>query len=186
MTGPGYRGGFDNDDDNAAAFSNAAAAAGHSGHDDATVHPDFDHDPDHNPRTSAIVLTALSAGLGIVGLSIGFATVLGVTATATGGNDLSGFGPMVISAVSSLVLGALLVGGAVLLWRARRSSLVVIGAGVGLLAVSSLARIVLDSLTFISVVGTVFSLFALVVMGYLITSDGVRQHVREGVRLRLR
>ena len=170
MTGPGYRGDFD-DDDNA-------------------VHPEFDHDydydPDHTPRPAAMLLVGLSTGLGIIGLSIGFATVLGVTATATGGSDLSGFGPMVISAVSSLVLGLLLIIGAVLLWRSHRASLVVISAGVTLLALTSLARMVLDSLTFISVVGTVFSMLALVVMGYLITSDDVRQHVREGVRLRLR
>jgi hypothetical protein len=62
----------------------------------------------------------------------------------------------------------------------------VIGTGVALLTLSSLARMVVDSLTFISVVGTVFSLLALVVMGYLIASDGVREHVREGVGLRLR
>lgn len=197
MTGPGYRGDFD-DDDNAAsaaaasdtaAAASASAAADRSGHNDA-VHPEFDHDydydPDHTPRPAAMLLVGLSTGLGIIGLSIGFATVLGVTATATGGSDLSGFGPMVISAVSSLVLGLLLIIGAVLLWRAHRASLVVISAGVTLLALTSLARMVLDSLTFISVVGTVFSMLALVVMGYLITSDDVRQHVREGVRLRLR
>ncbi|MCD2263100.1 hypothetical protein K3888_10340 [Dietzia aurantiaca] len=133
-----------------------------------------------------MVLTGLSAGFGIIGVSIGFATVLGVTATASGGFDTSGFGPMIISAVSSLVLGLLLIVGAVLLWRAHRASLVVISSAVTLLALSSAARMVLDSLTFISVVGTVFSLLALVAMGYLITSDDVREHIREGVPLRLR
>lgn len=168
--------------------------------DDAAVHPDsfgsfdsFDSfgsedrsDPDHTARPTAMALAALSAGFGIIGVAIGFATVLGVTATATGGSDTSGFGPLIISAVSSLVLGALLILGAVLLWRAHRASLVVISSGLTLLALSSLARMVLDSLTFISVVGTVFSLLALVVMGYLITSNDVREHVRDGVPLRLR
>lgn len=197
MNGPGYRGNFDDDD----AAARAADTGVHPDHD-AAVHPDRAHDldrgrdyrydygngydPDHTPRPAAMLLTGLSAGLGIVGLSIGFATVLGVTATATGGSDLTGFGPVVISAVSSLVLGVLLIVGAALLWRAHRASLVVIGASVTLLTVSSLARMVLDSLNFISVVGTVFSMLALVVMGYLITSDDVRQHVREGVKLRLR
>ena len=154
--------------------------------DDDTAHPGLDHDSDHTPRPAAMALAGLSAGLGIIGVSIGFATVLGLTATASGGSDTSGFGPLVISAVSSLVLGLLLLVGAVLLWRAHRASLVVIGTGVALLTLSSLARMVVDSLTFISVVGTVFSLLALVVMGYLIASDGVREHVREGVGLRLR
>ncbi|MGX1769281.1 hypothetical protein ACWIFB_16230 [Dietzia sp. NPDC055340] len=159
--------------------------------DDDNVHPDSAHpgagrDPDHTPRPAAMVLAGLSAGFGIIGVSIGFATVLGVTATASGGFDTSGFGPMIISAVSSLVLGLLLIVGAVLLWRAHRASLVVISSAVTLLALSSAARMVLDSLTFISVVGTVFSLLALVAMGYLITSDDVREHIREGVPLRLR
>src|SRR5699024_12452999 len=74
----------------------------------------------------------------------------------------------------------------VLLWRANRASLVVIGAGVTLLALSTAARMIPDSVTFISVVGTVLSLLALVVMGYLMTSRDVREHVREGVPLRLR
>ena len=39
--------------------------------------------------------------------------MLGLTATASGGSDTSGFGPLVISAVSSLVLGLLLLVGAV-------------------------------------------------------------------------
>lgn len=154
--------------------------------DDNTVHPDLDHDPEHTFQPAAMALTGLSAGLGIIGVSIGFATVLGLTATATGGSDTSGFGPLVVSAVSSLVLGLLLLVGAVLLWRAHRASIVVISAGVALLTLSSLARMFLDSLTFISVVGTVFSLLALVAMGYLIASDGVRAHIREGVPIRLR
>ncbi|GAA4259658.1 hypothetical protein [Dietzia aurantiaca] len=160
-------------------------------YDDDNVHPDSAHPgagrgPDHTPRPTAMVLAGLSAGFGIIGVSIGFATVLGVTATASGGFDTSGFGPMIISAVSSLVLGLLLIVGAVLLWRAHRASLVVISSAVTLLALSSAARMVLDSLTFVSVVGTVFSLLALVAMGYLITSDDVREHIREGVPLRLR
>ena len=154
--------------------------------DDNTVHPHLDHDPAHTPRPAAMALAGLSAGLGIIGASIGFATVLGLTATASGGSDTSGFGPLVISAVSSLVLGLLLLVGAVLLWLAHRASLMVISAGVALLTLSSLARAALDSLTFVSVVGTAFSLLALVVMGYLIASDDVREHVREGVPLRLR
>lgn len=162
--------------------------------DDKTVHPDLvhdpdlylDHDSDHTPRPAAMALVGLSAGLGIIGLSIGFATVLGLTATATGGSDTSGFGPLVISAVSSLVLGLLLIVGAVLLWRAHSSARVVIGAGATLLTLSSLARMMLDSLNFISVVGTVFSLCVLVAMGYLLTLDDVREHVRDGVPLRLR
>lgn len=153
---------------------------------DASVHPGRGPHPDRTPQPAAMALTGLAAGLGIIGVSIGFATVLGLTATASGGSDTTGFGPLIVSAVSSLVLGLLLLVGAVLLWRAHRSSLVVISAGVSLLALSSLARMVLDSLTFISVVGTAFSLLALVVMGYLIASDGVRAHVREGVPLRLR
>lgn len=156
-------------------------------YDDDTVHPDAAHDhPDHTPRPAAMVLTGLSAAFGIIGVAIGFATVLGLTATVSGGHDTSGYGPLVITAVSSLVLGLLLLSGAVLLWRAHRAALVVISAGVTLLALSSLARMVLDSVTFMSVIGTVFSLLALVVMGYLITSDDVREHVREGIPLRLR
>ncbi len=170
-------------------------AGDHEGFDD-DVHPDrarpdsglhdADHGPGHSPRPAAMALAGLSAAFGMIGVSIGFATVLGVTATAAGGSDTSGMGAMMVSAVSSLVLGLLLIVGAVLLWRAKRASLVVIGAGVTLLALSSATRMVLDSLTFISVVGTVFSLLALVVMGYLMTSRDVREHVREGVPLRLR
>lgn len=154
--------------------------------------PEFSQDhtarpgPDRTPRPAAMLLTGLAAALGIIGVAIGFATVLGLAATASGGGGTAGFGPLAVSAVSSLVLGLLLLAGAVLLWRAHRASLVVISAGVGLLTLSSLVRTVLDSLTFISVVGTVFSLLALVAMGYLIASAGVREHVREGVPLRLR
>ncbi|AVM64718.1 MULTISPECIES: hypothetical protein [Dietzia] len=149
-------------------------------------HPHHASERDQTPRPAAMLLTGLAAGLGIIGVAIGFATVLGLAATASGGSGTAGFGPLFVSAVSSLVLGLLLLVGAVLLWRAHRASLVVISAGVGLLTLSSLARTVLDSLTFISVVGTVFSLLALVAMGSLIASDGVRDHVREGVPLRLR
>lgn len=181
MTGPGVHEGVDDDDHSDDTRPDAGpAASGDSGSHGT------DLDPDHTPRPAAMVLTGLSAALGTVGASIGFATVLGVTATAAGGSDTSGMGPMVVSAVSSLVLGLLLIVGAGLLWRAKRASRVVISAGLTLLAVSSTARMVLDSLTFISVIGTVFSLLALVAMGYLITSDDVREHVREGVPLRLR
>ena len=144
------------------------------------------NDQEHTNRPAALGLAGLSGGFGMIGMSIGFATVLGVTATASGGFDTSGFGPMIVSAVSSLALGLMLIVGAVLLWRAHRASLVVISAGVVLLTLSSLVRMVLDSLTFVSVVGTVFSLLVLVVMWSLINSDDVREHVRDGVPLRLR
>lgn len=147
---------------------------------------EFDRSSEPNSRPAVWGLVAMSAAFGLIGLATGFATVLGVTATAAGGDDTSGFGPMVVTAVSSLILGLLLVGGAVLLWRAQKSSRVVISAAVTLLALSSVARMVLDTVTFISVIGTVLSLLALVVMGYLLTSDDVREHVAEGVPLRLR
>ncbi|UVE94901.1 hypothetical protein [Dietzia sp. B32] len=141
---------------------------------------------DHTPRPAVMGLAGLAAGFGVIGMAIGFATLLGLTATATGGHDTMGFGPAAATAASSFVMGTLLVVGAVLLWRAHRSSRVVIGTAVALLALSSLARMVLDSVTFISVVGTVLSLLALTAMGYLLVSDSVREHVREGVPLRLR
>lgn len=161
---------------------------------------DHDHDDDYDddadpglgqevePASKPAVwgLVVMSAVFGLIGLATGFATVLGVTATAAGGDDTSGFGPMIVTAVSSLVLGLLLVAGAVLLWRAHRSSRVVISAAITLLTLSSLARMTLDSVTFISVIGTALSLLALVVMGYLLTSDDVRKHVDEGIPLRLR
>jgi CHASE2 domain-containing sensor protein len=115
-------------------------------------------------------LAGLAAGFGVIGMAIGFATLLGLTA----------------SAASAFVLGLVLVVGAVLLWRAHRAARIVIGAAVALLALSSLARMVVDSVTFISVVGTVLSLLALTAMGYLLVSPGVREHVRDGVPLRLR
>ena len=92
----------------------------------------------------------------------------------------------VVWGVGLAILGLVLVVGAVLLWRAHRAARIVIGAAVALLALSSLARMVVDSVTFISVVGTVLSLLALTAMGFLLVSPGVRDHVREGVPLRLR
>lgn len=140
---------------------------------------------DRTPRPAAFGLAGLAVGLGIIGVSIGFATLLGLTATASGGNDTTGFGPLAATGASSLVLGLLLLWGAVLLWRAHRAARVVIGAAVALLAASSLVRMALDDITFISVLGSVLSLCALAGMGYLLVSDGVRDHVREGVPLRL-
>lgn len=141
-------------------------------------------DRDHSPRPAALGLTGLAVGLGIIGVAIGFATLLGITATASGG-DTTEYGPMAVTAASSLALGVLLIVGAVLLWRAHRAARVVIAVAVALLVVSSLARMVVDSVTFISVLGSVLSLCALVAMGVLLASDGVRDHVREGVPLRL-
>lgn len=140
---------------------------------------------ERTPRPAALGLAGLAVAFGIIGVAVGFSTLLGITATATGGSDTTGYGPMAVTAVASLALGLLLIGGAVLLWRAHRAARVVIGTGVALLAASSLVRIVLDSVTFISVVGSVLSLCALVAMGSLLFSDGVRDHVREGVPLRL-
>ncbi|MFN3340375.1 MAG: hypothetical protein ACK40Z_11815 [Dietzia sp.] len=142
-------------------------------------------DHDRSPRPAALGLTGLSVGLGIIGGAIGFATLLGITATASGGYDTAEYGPMVVTAASSLVMSVLLITGAVLLWRAHRAARVVIGVAVSLLVVSTLARMVLDSVTFISVLGSVLSLCALVAMGALLASNGVREHVREGVPLRL-
>lgn len=141
---------------------------------------------DRTPRPAALGLTGLAVGFGMIGVSVGFATLLGITATASGGNDTTDYGPMALTAASSLVLGLLLISGAVLLWRAHRAARVVTGAAVALLAVSSLARMALDSISFLSVLGSAFSLCALVGMGYLLASDDVREHVREGVPLRLR
>ena len=62
----------------------------------------------------------------------------------------------------------------------------VVGVAVTLLAVSSVARIALDEVTFVSVLGSVLSLAALVVMAMLLFSDAVREHVRAGRPLRLR
>lgn len=140
---------------------------------------------EHTPRPAALGLAGLSVAFGIIGVAIGFSTLLGITATATGGSDTTGYGPLAVTAASSLVLGLLLVGGAVLLWRAHRAARAVIGTAVALLALSSLVRMVLDSVTFVSVVGSVVSLLALAAMGSLLFSDGVRDHVREGVPLRL-
>lgn len=140
---------------------------------------------DRTPRPAALGLAGLAVAFGIIGVSVGFATLLGLTATASSGSDTTGFGPMAVTAASSLVLGLLLIAGAVLLWRAHPAARVVIGTAVTLLAASSLVRMTLDSITFISVLGSVLSLCALAGMGYLLLSDGVRDHVREGVPLRL-
>lgn len=141
--------------------------------------------PDRAPRPAALALAGLSVGFGIIGVSIGFATLLGIAATASGGNDTTAYGAMAVTAGSSLVLGLLLIVGAVLMWRAHRAARVVIGVAVTLLAVSSLARMAVDSITFLSVLGSVLSLCALAGMGYLLASDSVRGHVRDGVPLRL-
>ncbi|AVZ38819.1 MULTISPECIES: hypothetical protein [unclassified Dietzia] len=142
-------------------------------------------DRDRPNRSAALGLTGLAVGLGIIGGAIGFATLLGITATARGGYDTAEYGPMALTAASSLVLSVLLITGAVMLWRAHRAARAVIGVAVTLLAVSTLARMVLDSVTFISVLGSVLSLCALVAMGLLLASNGVRDHVRDGVPLRL-
>lgn len=144
------------------------------------------NDEEPTSRPAALGLTALAVGFGIIGISIGFATLLGITATASGGMDTTDYGPMALTAASSLILGIFLIVGAALLWRAHRVSRVVIGAGVALLVLSSLVRMALDSLTFISVIGTTVSLLMLAAMGSLLFSEGVREHVREGIPLRLR
>lgn len=142
---------------------------------------------DHTPVPAAVVgLVALAVGFGVIGMATGFATVLGITATATGGGDVAAFGAMGVVAASSLLLGALLAAGGVMLWRAHRAARPVIGVAVALVAASALARTALDEVTFVSVLGSVLSLGALVVMGYLLVSEPVREHVRVGVPLRLR
>lgn len=147
-------------------------------------HEPSDLEPPSKPAVWSLV--AMAAAFGLIGLASSFATILGVTATAAGSDDTSGLGPMVVTAVSSMALGALLIAGGVLLWLARPSSRLVIGSAVTLLALSSVARIVFDSITFVSVIGTVLSILAVVVMGYLLTSDDVRRHVSDGVPLQLR
>lgn len=143
-------------------------------------------DHDHTPRPAVMGLMGMAVGFGIIGVSIGFATLLGIAATASGGDDTTDYGPMAVTAASSLVLGLLLIGGAVLLWRAHRTARVVVGAAVALLAVSSLVRVILDSITFVSVLGSVLTVLALLAMGYLLATDSVRDHVRGGVPMRLR
>ena len=142
--------------------------------------------PDPTSRPAALALSGLAVGFGIIGMSIGFATLLGITATASGGADTSGYGPMAVTAASSLCLGVLLVVGGMLLWRAHRAARVVVGAAVALLLVSSVVRMAVDSITLMSVVGTVLSLCAVAGMVLLLMSDDVRDHVRSGVPLRLR
>lgn len=144
-------------------------------------------EPDHQPTPAAVVgLVALAVGFGVIGVATGFATLLGITATASGGSDVAPYGQMAAVAASSFVLGALLVAGGVLLWRAHRAARVVIGVAVALLGVSALARMALDEITFVSVLGSVLSLSAIVVMGFLLASDAVREHVRAGRPLRMR
>ena len=150
------------------------------------AHPPHEDGPlDHTARPAAFGLVAMAAAFGMIGMALGFATLLGVTATASGGHDTTGYGPAVVSAVSSFFLGVLLVAGAVLVWRAHRAARIVIWIGVILLVVSSLLRIAVDSITFMSVVGTVLSLVALAAMVSLLYSDGVREHLRRGQPLRL-
>lgn len=148
--------------------------------------PRDDTPVDHTARPGAFGLVALAAGFGIIGMAIGFATILGVTATASGGHDTTAYGPALVSAISSLVLGVLLVAGAVLVWRAHPRARVVLGTAVTLLLVSSLVRMAMDSITLMSVVGSVLSLLALAGMGSLLYSDDVREHLRRGIPLRLR
>lgn len=143
-----------------------------------------DLEPPSKPAVWALI--AMTAAFGLIGLASSFATIVGVTATAAGGDDTSGLGPMIVTAVSSMLLGALLIAGGILLWLARPSSRLVISSAVTLLALSSVARMMSDSVTFVSVIGTVLSILAVVVMGYLLTSDDVRKHVIDGVPLRLR
>ena len=95
--------------------------------------PRDDTPVDHTAPPGAFVLVALAAGFGIIGMAIGFATILGVTATASGGHDTTAYGPAVVSAISSLVLGVLLVAGAALVWRAHRRARIVLGTAVILL-----------------------------------------------------
>lgn len=147
-------------------------------------------DPGEHPggsgaRSAAFALTGLALALGVIGVSIGFATLLGIAATAAGG-DAAGYGTLAVTAATSLILGILLIIGAALLWRAHRSARVVIWVALTLLIVSSIVRILVDEVTFISVVGTVLSLCALTAMVTLLVGDGVREHVRAGIPLRLR
>lgn len=139
-----------------------------------------------NSRPAALGLVGLSVGFGIIGASVGFATLLGITATASAGTDTTDYGPMALTAASSLLLGALLIVGGFLLWRAHRSARAVIAVAVTLLAVSSVVRMMVDSVTFISVLGSVLSLCSLIAMVMLLTSEGVRDHIRAGRPLRLR
>lgn len=143
-----------------------------------------DHEPTSRP--AAFGLTGLAVGFGIIGMAVGFATILGIAATASGGGDTSGYGAMAVTAASSFLLGTLLVVGGVMLWQAHRRARVVIGVAVTLLAVSSLARMAVDTITFMSIVGSALSVCAVTGMVVLLTSDGVREHIRSGTPLRLR
>ncbi len=144
------------------------------------------NDEEPASRPAAFGLVGLAGGVGVIGMAVGFATLLGITATAAGGTDTSGYGAMALTAASSFLLGALLIVGAALVWRAHRSARVVTGAAVTLLTVSALVRMVADEVTFASVLGSVLSLCALAAMISLLLSDGVRDHVRAGDPLRLR
>lgn len=144
------------------------------------------NDQEPSPRPAAFGLVGLAAGLGVIGASIGFATLLGIVATAAGGTDTSGYGPMALTAATSFILGAMLIVGAVLLWRAHRSARWVIGVAVTLLTVSTMVRMAVDDVTFMSVLGSVLSVCALAAMIVLLVGDGVREHVRAGIPLRLR
>lgn len=119
-------------------------------------------------------------------MAVGFATLLGLAATANGGTETSAYGPMVFTGAAAFLLGVLLVAGGVLMWRAHRSARVVISIAVALLAASTLVRMAADTITLMSVVGSALSLCALVAMTLLLMSDDVREHVRSGTALQLR
>lgn len=142
----------------------------------------------HSPAPQIVLgLGILCFGLGGIGMATGFATVLGLSATASGGAEVAGgFGALAAVAASSLVLGGLLIAGGVLLWRAHRAAKAVIGVATALVAVSSLARIALDEISFVSVVGSTFSVLALILMWRLLSSDGVRAYLATGRPVRLR
>lgn len=137
-------------------------------------------------RPAALGLTGLSVAFGVIGMAVGFATLLGIAATANGGTDITGYGAMALTGAASFLLGLLLVAGGVLMYRAHRSARVVIGVAVTLLAVSSLVRMAVDSITLMSIVGSTFSLCALIGMTLLLMSDDVREHIRSGIPLQLR
>src|SRR5699024_3113354 len=122
------------------------------------------NDEEPASRPAAFGLVGLAGGVGVIGMAVGFATLLGITATAAGGTDTSGYGAMALTAASSFLLGALLIVGSALVWRAHRS-----------------ARVVT-----VAAVTSVLLLCALAAMLRLLRRDGVRDHVRAGDPLRLR
>ena len=50
-------------------------------------HPHHASERDQTPRPAAMLLTGLAAGLGIIGVAIGFATVLGLAMPPGAGPD---------------------------------------------------------------------------------------------------